>query len=41
MKKIMEKFKAIRPNEFEKVSKVFDPEGKYHETFMKNLKDLD
>lgn len=41
MKKVMDKIKTIRPNDYEKLTKLFDPEGKYQAAFMKNLENLD
>lgn len=36
IKKSMEKVKALRPNEYEKLSKFFDPEGKYEKKFLES-----
>nr|AWV63298.1 chemosensory protein 10 [Myzus persicae] len=37
MKKAMDAMKARRPNEYEQISKFFDPEGKYEKKFLENL----
>lgn len=37
MKKAIDAVKARRPNDYEKLSKFFDPEGKYEKKFLENL----
>jgi len=37
MKKAMDAIKARRPNDYEKLSKFFDPEGKHEKKFLENL----
>lgn len=36
IKKSIDKAKALRPNEYEKLSKFFDPEGKYEKKFLES-----
>jgi len=33
VKKAIDKVKALRPNEYKKLAKFFDPEGKYEKKF--------
>lgn len=37
MKKAIDAVKARRPNDYQKLSKFFDPEGKYEKKFLENL----
>ncbi|KAL5242059.1 hypothetical protein ACI65C_009470 [Semiaphis heraclei] len=37
VKKAIDAIKARRPNEYEKISKFFDPEGKFNKKFLENL----
>ncbi|XP_060835454.1 putative odorant-binding protein A10 [Rhopalosiphum padi] len=37
MKKAIDAIKARRPNEYEQLSKLYDPEGKYEKKFLENL----
>lgn len=37
VKKAIDAVKARRPNEYEKISKFFDPEGKFNKKFLENL----
>lgn len=39
MKKSMDAMKSQRPEDYEKLRKFFDPEGKYEKKFLENLKE--
>lgn len=39
MKKAIDAIKARRPDDYEKLSKFFDPDGKHEKAFFENLKE--
>lgn len=41
VKKAIDRIKETRPQDFEKLSKFFDPQGKYEKQFIENIKDLE